>query len=357
VAMQVGAACVLLIVSGLLARGITRIVRVPLGFEYRQAVVVDPHLESHGMTPGAARNYWRTAETRLRSTPGVADVGLTTLPPFGRRVTINGAGTLFYRVAPSYFQTMTVAIRRGRTFTAGEQRVTIVSETLARRTWPSLDPLGQTFEGMTVVGVSADARTVRVGDESATECYLPMDEAHLERAVMVVRLTGTAAGAANDVIAAMRNVDARVTPTVTALTDALEDKLETPREIAAVAGVLGACALLLAVAGVAGLVAFTVSQRVREIGVRLALGARGRDVVAGLGRQFVRPVTIGMVAGGGLAALSTRLAAHQLVGVTTADPLVYLGAAILFLGTSLMATLPSIARALRVDPAAALRHE
>src|SRR4029453_11134655 len=132
-----------------------------------------------GVKPGAALAYWRDLETRLRGVPGVADVALSSLPPFGNSVSINAERTVFYHVTPSFFGTMGIPLRRGRLLAEGDRDAVLVSETLARRRWPGVDPIGQTFDDATVVGVVGDARSVRIGDASATECYVPMDAGHL----------------------------------------------------------------------------------------------------------------------------------------------------------------------------------
>src|SRR5204863_3404860 len=144
------------IVSGLLVRGVTRVVRVPLGFEYRQTLVTDAGLGPHGVLPAAAQVFWRDAESRVRQIPGVANVALSTLPPFGNRVTINRAHTVFYHVTPAYFDTMRIPIVRGRVFAAAEAGVRVVSAALARRQWPDEDPIGKAYEDGTVIGVAAN---------------------------------------------------------------------------------------------------------------------------------------------------------------------------------------------------------
>jgi predicted permease len=357
VGLQVAAASALLIVSGLLVRGVTRIVRVPLGFEYRQTLMADPGLSSYGMAPAAAQDYWRSVEARMREVPGVRNVALTSLPPFGNRVTINRELTIFYHVTPAFFDTMRIPLTRGRVFRDGEADVAIVNETLARRRWPGEDPIGKTYEGRTVIGVSGDARTVRINEGAATECYMPIQPEQLAHAVMVVRVDGAPARAAGTVRAVARGGDERLMPSVVLLEDALEEKLEAPRQLALIASALGCCALLLAVTGLAGMVAFTVSQRLREIGVRVALGARPAHIVRAIARQFTRPIAIGAIAGSALAALAGTVLSREMFGVSRLDPVAHGGALLLFALVAAVAALPSVRRAVRVDPVQMLRHE
>jgi predicted permease len=357
VGVQVAAASALLIVSGLLVRGVTRVVRVPLGFEYQQTLVADADLASRGMTPAAAQAYWRDVDDRVRHVPAVRNVALTSLAPFGNRVAINGERTVFYQVTPSYFDTMRIAVERGRVFRDDEADVVLISHTLARRRWPGEDPIGKIYNGATVVGVVSDARTVKFGERSATECYSPFEPKEFVNAVMVVRVEGPARDAAPAVRSVMRANDPRLMPAVVPLQEALEEQLQAPRQAALVTAALGVCALLLAVTGLGGMVAFTVSQRLREIGVRVALGARPAHVVRAIARQFTTPVVCGALAGSALAAAAGTVLSREMFGVSQLDPLAHGGAFLLFALVAAVAALPSVRRALRVDPAQSLRHE
>jgi hypothetical protein len=330
---------------------------VPLGFDYHQTFVADPSLTSFGTSPVAAAAYWRGVEARVRRIPGVRNAALTTLPPFGNRVTVNAERTIFYHVTPAYFDTMRIALKRGRLFGADESGVLLVSESLARRRWPDGDAIGKTYEDATIVGVVADAQTVRVGEQGATECYLAIRPAQLSGAVMVVRVGGAPRGLASTIRAAMRGDDARLMPSVVLLEDALQDRLESPRQVALIASAIGFCALLLAVTGLGGMIAFTVSQRLREIGVRLALGARPAHIVRAIARQFKAPLLCGAAAGSALAALAGTILSREMFGVSNLDPLAHGGALLLFAAVTAVAVLPSIRRALRVDPIQTLRHE
>jgi len=357
VGIQVAAACVLLIVSGLLVRGVTRVVRVPLGFEYRQSVSIDPDLATHGLKAAQAQAFWQAMDARVAQMPGIAGSALTTLPPFGYRVSIDREGTLFYRVSPSYFETLRIPLRRGRLFSADERRVMVVSETLARRRWPGQDAVGQTYYDATVIGVVGDARTVRIGDGSTTECYQPIEPGDLPMAVMVARTTASPGEAARALVALARGVDGSLSPSPLLLSEALERRIEDPRQVAMIAAALGACALALAVVGLSGMVAFTVSQRLREIGVRVALGARPSHVVLAIGRQFAWPVAGGAIAGSALAALVGTVMSRELFGIGQLDPIAHGGALLLFAVVAAAAAAPSVRRALRVDPVTTLRHE
>ena len=357
VGVQVAAAGVLLIVSALLVRGVTRVARVPLGFDYRQTVIADPDLAAHGATPADARDYWRRLDDRVRGMRGVVNAAVSSLPPFGNRVWINDERTVFYFVTASYFDTMRIPLQRGRVFREGEKDVVLISEALARRRWEGADPLGQSYENATVIGIVGNARTVRLGEGAATECYRPIVAEHMQDAVMVVRVAGAPRDSAGTIAALARAEGTGLTPAVRPLADLLEDRLEEPRRIALIASALGVCALLLAVTGLGGFIAYTVSQRTKEIGVRVALGARPAQVVAAIVRQFTMPVAGGAIAGCLLAAGAGTVLSHELFGVSQFDPLAHGGALLLFAMVTAAASAPSIRRALRVDPVTTLRHE
>jgi predicted permease len=356
-AAQVTAASALLILSGLLVRGVTRIVRVPLGFDYHHTLVADPDLVSHGASAESASGYWRRVEERLRQIGTVRNVAVSTLPPLGNRVNVNGERTVFYDVTPSYFDALQIAVLRGRIFNADERGAVVVSESLARRRWPGEDPLGKLYDRRAVVGVVNDARTVKLSEGEATECYRPIQPADMPGAVLVVRVDGSSRGAAASIQSVMRNEDTRVMPQVVALEDALEAKLTGQRQAAQLVSLLGVSALLLAVMGLGGMVAFTVSQRRREIGVRLALGARPFHVVRAVLAQFGAPLAAGAAAGSVLAAVAGTVLASELYGVSGFDPLAHLGAFVLFGTVSTLAAAPGLRRAVRVDPVRTLRHE
>jgi predicted permease len=354
---QVAAATALLSVSGLLVRGVTRTVQVPLGFDYQHTFVADPDLLSHGLTADAAAGYWNRVAERVRQQPGVAAAAVSSLPPLGDRMHVNAERTVIYEVTPGFFDTLQIAVRRGRIFLPGERGVVVVGEALARRRWSGQDPLGQNWDGHTVIGVVADARTVRLNESGATEAYRALTSRDMPQSVLIVRTHGDPQGVIPGVRALLQAEDARLTPQITALADALDDKLAGARQAAQLVSALGICALLLAATGLAGMVAFTVSERLREIGVRLALGARPADVVRAIVRQFRVPLLSGAAAGSLLAGLAGMILASELYGISSLDPAAHLGAFALFLLVTALATLPSLRRALRVDPIQILRHE
>jgi ABC-type antimicrobial peptide transport system permease subunit len=176
-------------------------------------------------------------------------------------------------------------------------------------------------------------------------------------AVMVVRVAGAPRDFTATIAALSRGEGTGLTPAVQPLADALEEKLEKPRQVALVASTLGMCALLLAVTGLGGIIAYTVSQRMREIGVRIALGARPAHVVSAIVRQFRMPIVCGALAGSALAASVGTALSSELFGVNQFDPVAHGGALLLFALVATIAAAPSLRRALRIDPTTTLRAE
>jgi predicted permease len=359
VAAQIAAGCTLLVVSTLLTRALDRVTRAPLGFEYEQHVTLDPDLNANGFQAAAARVYWTTLGDRLAAVPGVRGKSLDTIPPLGNRAATTQIGrgntAFIHRVDPDYFRVMGIPLRRGRNFQANETGAAIVSESFARAMWPGEDPLGKAWDEATVVGVVGNASTVSLADPEASEFYHPIDDGHMHRAVMIVRVDADPSSMTGILAGAARSIDPRVSVSAGVLREAFDVKLRVPRRMTIVVRALGALALALAAVGLAGLVVFTVSQRAREIGIRIALGARPKDVIHGVLRQFRKPVAYGLVIGFLAAATLSRVLEQELFGLSPFDPVSYLSAAVLFTAVAALATAGPLRRALKVDPITALK--
>jgi len=360
VALQVGTGCTLLVLAGLLVRGVDRVLHTPLGFEYASHLTVDPALNTHGVTAAAARAYWRHFETRAHALPSVQDLALVTLPPLGNRAWTQRAshGTIaIHQVQPSYFTTMSIPVLRGRTFSDAEPGVAMVSESFARAMWPREDPLGQTYDSATVVGVVGNAATLSPGNATAMEFYRPLDDTHLAEAVLVVRVHGDPARMVTPLATLARAIDPHAPASIETLAISFDRKLRAPEQASVVMSVLGITALGLGAVGFGGLIAFTVSQRIREIGIRLALGAERVDIVRALMSQFTRPVAAGAIGGFVCAAAVATILRAELFGLNPFDPLSYGAAVVLFVVTGMATAAFPIRRALRVDPVTSLRCE
>jgi predicted permease len=361
VGAQVAAGCTLLIVASLLVRALDRVAHTPLGFDYEQQVVLDPDLNAHGFKGAAVQAYWSGLRDRLASLPVVAGLSLETLPPLGSRASTAklGSGDTAYvhHVDPTYFGVMGIPLRRGRLFASNEDGAALASESFARAVWPGRDPLGQSWNGATIVGIVGNAATVALASPEASEFYLPIDHAHLQRAIMLVRVKGDPSSALDVLVTTARTVDPRIAVSAGVLRDAFEARLRTPQRMSMIVSALSGLTLALAAVGLAGVVLFTISQRLREIAIRIALGARPREVIGAVVRQFRSPVLWGLASGSLIAALLSKILQGELFGLSPLDPVSYLFAAALFMLVAALATAWPLRRAVKVDPIAALKCE
>lgn len=366
IGVQVASSCVLLIVAGLLVRAVERAAFTDPGFEYEHVIVVGPSLTEHGYTAARARAYIQDLTTRLRSLAGVEDVSVTSTPPLGglkvmAPFTRDGREFMVYihQVDPHYLATMKIPIVRGRNLIEGEERAVVVSESLVRRNWPDGEAVGQTFkigdETLTVIGVAASARSLTPGDPDAVELYRLVRTDDFPGLFVVARTSGPTEALAPAFSYAATSVDPNFKPQVELLKQRFEENVGDIQRGAAAVGVLGVIALAVACLGVMGLMAYSVAQRTKEIGIRLALGAESRHIAGSLSRQFLSTLIGGLVFGVLGAAGLAQLLRRELYGLSTIDPVAYISAIVLFIVAVTLAALWPARRALRVDPLAALR--
>lgn len=367
ISSQVAASCILLIVAVLLARALDRAASSSPGFETERVVILDPALWSHGYTPAAARTFMDTLGERLRSHPSVEAVALTSHPPLGDRWTVvetklseREVGVHFSYVDPFFFEVMEIPLVRGRALQRGDVTAGVVSESLARLQWPTADPLGKMFpsignrKGFTVVGVAGNARLLSPEDSDAVEIYRLADESLMPSMVALVRAAGPPEALASHTAAAARAIDPRLSPDVQLLKDSFDDSLHVSAYAATSASLLAVVALAIACLGVWGLVAYSVTQRTREIGIRVALGARPPHVLALVLRQLCVPFTGGLLAGLAGAVALSQVLRRGLYGVSHLDPVAYVGAVGILVAAAALAGAWPARRALRVDPSRAL---
>jgi predicted permease len=367
VGAQVAASCVLLIVAGLLSRALDHAMSSYPGFAYQQVISIDPGLSKHGYSPARAQAYFDTLQDRLRALPGVESVSLALSPPLGRRseiagIELNGRAVRVQinRVDPQFFQTMKIPLLRGRNLLRGERHAIVIGESLARGGWPGQDPLGKKFtmgDDYTVVGIAGSARLVKLEDTDSVEVYFPIEPADLPATFVLVKTAGAPEDLARSAAATAKALDPNTFPEVELMKMGFRQKLHGAEESALAVSVLGSVADLLACLGIVGVVTYAVSQRTREIGIRMALGARPAHILSVVLRQFSRPVVAGLLVGAGGAAALSGLLRGQLYGIGNLDPMAYLGAIGVFAVTVAGAALWPARRALRVDPMRALRHE
>jgi ABC-type antimicrobial peptide transport system permease subunit len=271
-------------------------------------------------------------------------------------------------VSPEYFGLVGIPIVRGRTFTATElekgARTVIVTEATARRYWPGRDPLGQVFDmgsnqpkSLEVVGVARDAQLSSVGEIDSSYMYLPAGQAAERRFEVLVRSRTDFATTAASIGTLARELDGGAVVRVNRLEANLDYWRSGSRAIATLAGALSLLALVLASVGIYGVVSYAVNRRLREVGIRMTLGASALDVLGMILRQTLRPVAIGVLLGIGVAAISARVLQNVLFGVSPWDPIAFIASPLFLLGVAALTGLVPARTASNLDPATTLRYE
>ncbi len=364
IAAQVATSCVLLIVSGLLIRALQHATSNSPGFEYQRVTALEPGFG--GASPKEARAYFDTLHARLAAAPGILYTSMASNPLLGNRWTvdktrINGKAVNihFNNVDPPFFQTMAIPVLRGRALERSDTREIVVSESLARAQWPGENPIGKQFSDAKdiVVGVVGNARLVSPEDSDAVEAYRLAREDLLPSMVVLIRTAGPAEALVPIIASVSKSIDPQRFPTIQLLRTSFSRKAANARYAALTVSVLGAVALLLACLGIVGLVMYAVSQRTKEIGIRMALGAQPSQVLSVVLRQFASPIVIGLLAGIGGAAALSQILRGVLYGLSNFDPAAYVGAVAAFAIAAGLAALLPARRALQVDPMLALRYE
>jgi putative ABC transport system permease protein len=388
VAAEVAVALALLTCSGLMLRSHLRLGAVPAGFDTERVLVAEVDLPARRYDTRERRvQFFREMVERARSLPGVEAAaaaesvplrGPTYVDPViveGRPLQPRGQIPFVRQniVTPDYFRAMGIRLASGRPFTEQETWETggaiMVNETFARKFFPGEEPLGRRIKlaeekpWMTVVGVVADhAQDSFDSEKTFEEMFFPYtntsDPLPITFMSLVLRTSADPAQLAAPLRAELRRVDPSLPLARVETTRAIAARaLSGSRFQTLLTGLFAALALVLAAVGVYGVVSYTVAQRAHEIGVRVALGARTRDVLRLVVGQGMRPVLFGVVAGLAASFALTRLLEGLLFGVSATDPATFAATAAVLAAVALAACLLPALRATRVDPAAALKHE
>ncbi|HWA94319.1 MAG TPA: ABC transporter permease [Terracidiphilus sp.] len=366
-AAQVTASCVLLIVSGLLVRAAQHVLFNEPGFGYESTVSIDPQLGQHGYSDSSAKAYLDEMQQRLRELPGMHAVALVRLPPMGHIVSredreLNGRKVAVYPnwVSPSYFDVMQTPILTGRVFTPGEKHVALVSKTYARLAWPNENPIGKTMPGDSkdvVIGVVGDAHVNALNNDDALESYYSAQSDNMPGMTIIARAQGQPDAVLTAARTISENLDPKLFPEMNRLKQ-LYRKITTQIElIAGIVSLIGFVAVLLAGVGILGIVSFNISQRTKEIAIRLALGSPKSNLCASLLRQFIWPIAAGLALGTGLALFASQFLRMVLFGVSNLDPAGYAaGVAVLLAVVALSGIWPA-RKAMKLNVARALHYE
>jgi putative ABC transport system permease protein len=326
------------------------------------------------------RRFAADAIDRIAAQPGVDSVAATNALPSGdsntsRKIEIDGqsivdpsnAPRVDYRaITPAYFDTLRLPLRRGRAFTSADRAdgspVAIVSESMARKYWPARDPIGSRVKigdiWVTVVGVCGDVIHDWFDRRNAPTLYRPSAQAPTEVLMLAIRTAADPLSLAPRVRAALTAVDpAQPVFDIMTMGTVLSEKTIGLQYIAGIMGAFAALALVLAVLGLYAVMTFMMTQRTREIGVRMALGASARDITRLALWQAARLTALGVLIGLGLAVMLGRLMVAGLLGVVSSDATVSIGLALALGATALAASYLPARRAASVDPITALRTE
>ena len=385
VVAEVALALVLLVSAGLLLRSLERLVAVPPGFDASGLLTMQVQVSGRQYDDGNARyRFVAKALDAVRQVPGVASAAFTSQLPlsgdvdgYGVRLEANRRGddagdgsALRYAVSPNYVQAMGVRLRRGRLLdehdAAGHPVAVVVSESFARRNFPGADPIGQRLRfgpdtsWETIVGVVGDVKqtSLATGETDAvyvtTSQWLWVDA----RLSLVVRATGDPAAVISAVKAAIWSVDKDLPIVQVTTMNALVARSAAGRRFAlAVFEAFGFVALALAAIGLYGVVSGSVTERLREIGVRTALGASPSDILGAVLRQGMTFTALGVVIGLLGATVASRAIATLLFDVSPLDPISYAGVVAVLISVSAIACWVPARRAAGGDPLIALRTD
>lgn len=334
-------------------------------------------LERHRYSAESAAELYRRLTARAARVPGVQDVSFTSHVPLTggvvrTNVTVEGQGPssrmvcTYTAVSPGYFRTLEIAFASGRDFTSADAAgapVAIVSEALARRFWPESHALGkrvmidQRPTPLTVVGIVRDAADASLFREKGISLYVPASTSAALNLQLLVKTTGDIDALASALRLEAASYDRNIRFEVAPLADVLRLWILPSRVAAIAATVLGVIALAMASIGVDGVIAYAVSQRTRELGVRVALGARRADLRRLVLADGVRLVATGVALGLGGAAAMTRMVSSILPGARALDPLPFAAAVIVLAAVAMVACYLPARAASAVDPLSVLRTE
>jgi predicted permease len=384
VVIQVSLAFTLLMGSGLLTRSFMRLMTVDPGFRAENVVTAQFSLPSNRYKDGAQkRNAVDALLEKARAIPGAKHVGVTTYLPFSGSNNASGLLIEGRTLAPGelppvpgwntinsgYLQAMGIPLLAGRNFSESDgpdsPRVALVDRFMARKYWPNGDPIGSRIHGMeskdmfTIVGVVGSVKTADLAEQNPVgQVYFHYKQNPPDYVHVVLRGETDKALLTNALRGALAQVDPEVALFDTkSMPERLSASLLNRRSAMALCLIFAGLALLLAAVGIYGVLAYSVAQRTREIGIRMALGANARDVLRMVLGQGARVTGVGLVIGAAGAFLLTRAMASLLFEVKPHDPLVFLATGALLAAVALVASFIPSLRAMWIHPSEALRHD
>jgi putative ABC transport system permease protein len=394
VATEIALAVVLLVGAGLLIRSFERLTRVDPGFNAERVVAFSVTLPTLKYPQDRhVRAFASDVADRLRVLPGTQDVGITFTRPMGSgrmRTSFETEGrpestpgnetlTQVFPASPGFFSALQIPLIRGRLYTRAEDRlgvpgVVVVNQEFARRYFPNGDAIGKRITlgithdtadvpgsvtaGGEIVGIVANVKDAGLAAEVFPGTYIPFNTLPITDMAFLIRSTADVAAIQNAIRAQVREVDADVPIyDLTTMNQVLSDNVGQPRFYALLLGSFAMIALLLAALGIYGVISYAVSQRSRELGIRIAIGATGDRIVRLVLAQGLAPTILGVVAGLMAAVWLTRVISSLLFGVSPLDLLTLATVPALLMGVAVLACWIPARRAARVDPVIAMRVE
>jgi putative ABC transport system permease protein len=367
-----------------LVRSLLRLVNVRSGFEPTHVLTLRVSPAGPRYTKDeSVREYISRANEKVRSIPGVLASGTSSQIPFGGNFDTTGLhvegkmnanpaldpSAERYVISAGYLEAMGVRLLRGRDFSNHDlqnaEQVMLVNQTAAREIWPADDAIGQhvhvadpTSPSRTVVGIVADVHHYSLDAAPTMQFYLPVTQTDTSDLVFAVRSAGDPLQIANVVRLAIRSVDEtlpidRVVP----MSEYVAATMANRRLALVLLGSFAAIALILSVVGIYGVTEYTIAQRTREIGIRIALGAQNRQVLQLMLRQGVTLAIAGVVLGAIFSFALTGFLRGLVFGVTITDPVTFLAASSILTVSAVLACWVPSRKVIRMDPMIALRHE
>jgi macrolide transport system ATP-binding/permease protein len=381
VVLQVGLSLFALITAGLFVRSLQEASAVNPGFITENVVLMGLDLGSAGYTEARGKVFHRQLLERVSALSGVKETTIARDRPFGggflRSVFIegqdpgpSGRGVLVQTnyIGPRFFATLGIPLQRGRDFEESDNEkapdVVVINESMATRFWPDQDAVGKRFKFFgdenfrQVVGIARDSKYNSLTEERRSFVYVPLQQTYDPRLNLYVRSDGDP----HTIVAALRSEVQNLDPTLSPLNiETLEERvhqsLTGQRMQATLLSVFGVLALVLASIGLYGVMSYSVAQRTREIGIRMAIGAQRNDVLRLVLKQGAVLVAIGLVLGIVISFLLTGTLSSLFFGISAFDPVAFIVTSVLLSGVALFATYVPALRAAKIDPTIALKYE